>query len=180
MQSSPLQLKKHIFRKVHIEPTEQVDEIATIEDSSTNFDFEGVTFRVGLTSAFAEDQANDPSDFAVVCEIAIENTVGKRCPYTIDIELQGFFTIDPRFAKPREREDIVLVNGASILYGAIREMVLTITSRSIFGAMQLPTMDFRDHIGQNNETKKSAASAGKAAEIVQAKERPKLRAKRAR
>jgi hypothetical protein len=42
-----------------------------------------------------------------------------------------------------KRRDLVRMNGGSLLLGAIREMVLTITSRSARGPVELPTVDAR-------------------------------------
>jgi preprotein translocase subunit SecB len=43
-----------------------------------------------------------------------------------------------------ERRVRALVNGASLLYGAVREMVSTITSRSAHGPLLLPSLNFQD------------------------------------
>jgi preprotein translocase subunit SecB len=43
-----------------------------------------------------------------------------------------------------ERRVLALVNGASLLYGTVREMVSSITSRSAHGPLLLPSLNFQD------------------------------------
>lgn len=63
------------------------------------------------------------------------------CPYTIDVQALGIFAVAKKY--PQEKhERIVYENGAALVYGAIREMVSTITARSLPGGLMLPTPTF--------------------------------------
>ena len=71
-------------------------------------------------------------------------------PYQIHCQVVGQFVVEEAF----EREDLdrlVAVNGASILYSSLREMVLIVTGRSAWGAVQLPTVNFRRLDIEGNE-----------------------------
>jgi hypothetical protein len=54
----------------------------------------------------------------------------------------GIFQVHPDFDEEK-RFDLVRMNGGSLLLGAVREMVLTVTSRSARGPFELPTFDAR-------------------------------------
>lgn len=63
------------------------------------------------------------------------------CPYVVDVQAVGLFDIDERVPE-EDRERIVYENGAALVYGALREMVSTITARSMYGLLMLPTPRF--------------------------------------
>lgn len=71
---------------------------------------------------------NDPED-------------GKRAPYTLDIQAQAWIEVVDTIPSDKRRE-FVEVNGASLILGAIRELVLQVTGRSGLGPMLLPTLRF--------------------------------------
>jgi len=58
-------------------------------------------------------------------------------PYHIWVEIFGIFRI------PEERTDkerLLLLTGAAMLYGAIRELAAMVTGRYVFGSLMLPTV----------------------------------------
>ena len=63
-------------------------------------------------------------------------------PYSFLIEAEGLFAIDHDGALD-ERRRLVAINGASILYGAMREHLLTLSARHRHGPVLLPCLDFR-------------------------------------
>ena len=54
-------------------------------------------------------------------------------------------------------EDLAAVNGASMLWSAVREQVLTITSRMRAGPVVLPSVHFHDLKKQTEASKVSVA-----------------------
>ena len=148
MRISSLQLKHLLFTRVFVEPEVPFQEASSFKTGE--FSFEGVTFHVNLNTAAVQGQEDDPRDFMIELNVGITNEKNVHAPYKIDIGVLGLFEISEKIEKD-ERVNIVTVNGSSLLYGAIREQVSTITSRSYLGTMVLPTMDFRDHI-QGNQT----------------------------
>lgn len=79
-------------------------------------------------------------------------------PYAIDIGVIGLFNVLPTLDK-NKREGLLTANGASILYGAIREMVTSMTSRFAPGPLTLPGMNFEDHDPSRTKTVKSDEKA---------------------
>ena len=67
-------------------------------------------------------------------------------PYTVDVRSIGYFQYREDSAEETPAEQlnrIVSVNGASLLYSGIRELVAAITARGPWGQVLLPTVDFR-------------------------------------
>lgn len=57
-------------------------------------------------------------------------------PYDVDIEAAGIFSAIP--AMPlADRDEFVVVNGCSVIYSAIRDQLLTLTSRSARGSLSI-------------------------------------------
>lgn len=141
VQLSPLQMKHLIFTKIVVELADSLEK--TGELWAPNFDMNGVTVLAEISTAMPDDQVNDPINFMVTMRLAIlnEKENSKKSPYKIDISAQAWFEISSGI-EIEKREDLVRVNGASLIMGAIRELVIQLTSRSGFGALTLPTLRF--------------------------------------
>lgn len=136
--ASPLQLKQIIFSKVEVEALADND-----NEFDADFDFDGVLINTEVMTAIKEGEEADPQNFMVALkyEIPNEENQEKTAPYTIAIEAQGWFELAPIY-DIEKRKDMVTVNGASMIVGAMREMVSQITGRSINGPMTLPSLRF--------------------------------------
>jgi hypothetical protein len=56
------------------------------------------------------------------------------------IEVVGQFDLHPDLAR-EDRVKYACINGGALLYGAAREMLATLSSRSIHGLIELPSID---------------------------------------
>lgn len=139
MQPSPLQLKEYNFLIVSIKARE---EFLALEDRP--FPMDGITIKEQIQWGIAGDNHENPIAFGLKLNISIDNDVPVKCPYDIEVEAQALFTVDESFPLEK-RESLVLVNGCSILYSVIRELILTITSRGALGPIMMPTVNFIDH-----------------------------------
>ena len=64
-----------------------------------------------------------------------------RCPYFLDVQAVGIVSVSAEY--PAENhESLACEYGSALVYGAIREMVTNITSRSLAGPLTLPTPCF--------------------------------------
>jgi preprotein translocase subunit SecB len=110
------------------------------EGSITDFNFDGIVFDWGIRHGQRNDEG---TKWWVGLEIAINNDekTDKASPYTINLRAAGMFSINPNYPADR-REKFVYESGASLIYGAIREMVCNITARSAHGSFLLPTSSF--------------------------------------
>lgn len=140
MQPSQLQLSDLVYLNIKITAREPAES----EDVSLPFDFVGVQITEGLDFSILDENKNDPRQFALRFRVALENEIGKAAPYDVDIQVAGVFSIISDMPVA-DRDDFVQVNGCAVLYGAIRDQVLTLTSRSARGPLMLPTVNFLDY-----------------------------------
>lgn len=133
MKASTLSLHDLTFLNVHLD----VD--MAFEKPESRFDFTGAKFRCDVRHGRANNQ--ELPLWWVGVDFSIASDEEKRCPYSLDIKAAGLFTVDDTVPKDKE-EAFVYESGAAMVYGAIREMVATITGRSVHGVFTLPTASF--------------------------------------
>lgn len=71
-------------------------------------------------------------------------------PYTVSIVVVGMFRVAEDWDDPVK---MILVNGASILYSAAREFIITITSRGPWSPLIIPAYNFLQHYEENHAAK---------------------------
>jgi len=99
-------------------------------------------------------------------QVAIEITSiqdDKAHQYAINVVAIGIFRVDKRF---KDINKLLYINGASMLYSAAREFLITITSRGPWGAVTLPTHSFLEQFkkeakNMTNKTKKTSKKCSK-------------------
>ena len=92
------------------------------------------------------DEKEKYSDFGIKLTLRVGPKEDAQAPYNIQISVRGIVRMHLTLVdgQAEERRVRALVNGASLLYGAVREMVSTITSRSAHGPLLLPSLNFQD------------------------------------
>lgn len=120
----PIELKQVIFTNINIfsipEHVPKADIRKTETQLNNNLNIEVINqelkeYAVSMTSQF--NLSMDPAE-----------------PYAIDISCMGVFSVvDPSISED-ELMKALTITGHSVVYGAIRETVSWITSRSIYGA----------------------------------------------
>ncbi len=130
---SSLRLEKHFFSKIELRPN---------QDSKP----EGVN-RIGCGLAIGK-AVEDPQSYQVTLTIDLEqDPASKEKPYySGSFEIVGFFAVAPTFEGDPDR--LVQVSGASLLYGAVREMVCNLTARGPWPILCLPTLNFTLQAGE--------------------------------
>ena len=99
----------------------------TVKKNTSKLDFALEVFESN------EDPLLFKLDVRIGCKMAI------KAPYRFDLHIEGFFSIDEQI--PTEHHiDIVKLNGATILYGLIREYVFLATAHGRYGPLQLTTL----------------------------------------
>lgn len=131
---SPLQLKTHFFPVIRLQAM-----AGGKKDGPTTFNRE-----VGISPLPGKQ-----NEWQLELTIKIAST-DKTNPYIYDIEIQTIGIVELIVEVPSDdRQKLAVVNGLSILYGAVREMVINLTSRSPYGALMLPTISFTDVLKEN-------------------------------
>jgi preprotein translocase subunit SecB len=97
---------------------------------------------------------DNPNVFQLALDISIElQGEGHNIPYFINLVTIGIFSVAENWDN---KEKLLKVTGASMLYGAAREFLITITSRGPWPPFKLPTYSFLTaYIEQNKETNQS-------------------------
>jgi preprotein translocase subunit SecB len=121
----PLQLESSFFSKLEIgiEP----EYVPSDEDHKYSF---------GFTANIAVNNS-DPHQFRVDIGVKGDPAESGSAPYHLWVEVSGIFRI------PEERSDkerLLLLTGAAMLYGAAREMIMLVSGRHLHGQMILPTV----------------------------------------
>jgi preprotein translocase subunit SecB len=157
VQLSPLQLMEYTFDGVSVMPVEGYEADPAFAP--------GLVFFPGKLSMSADtglallDEQEKYSDFGVKLTLRIGPKEGAQAPYNIQVSVRGTVRMHLTQAQGQaeERRVRALVNGASLLYGAVREMVSTITSRSAHGPLLLPSLSFQDLANQQPDLLASSA-----------------------
>jgi preprotein translocase subunit SecB len=85
---------------------------------------------------------NDPLKW--ILELTVEfggDDVKAQAPYEGLMVIEGLFEIHKAYPEEK-RDSLIKVTGASILYGACREMLANLTARSAHGIISLPSVSF--------------------------------------
>lgn len=142
MKLSPLQLERRVFTRVSVvaSPGEAKANKANI---TTNVKCqqhiqERRKWMVTLSVKYGATQKSEPT------------------PYEADVEIVGFFAVVESY--PDEKaETLVKVNGPSVLYGAVREIIASITGRGPHPRVDLPTVIFLEEVPVEEVSKEGGA-----------------------
>lgn len=139
MQPSPLQLLQCSFESVNVVAVPDFDN--SKRDPSFVFNPSGMEMS-SETSVQDLEGGNAWSDYAIRFVVGFEPKEPNATPYRGQLVLQGLVRMHGGKTL-LERKQLAVVNGVSLLYGAARDMVCTLTSRGVHGQMLLPTLNFR-------------------------------------
>ena len=123
---SPLQLRGHRFTQLHLEAIAK--------------GVPGEEAEVETKLSWARHKDN-PREWKVDLKVTFEPTKEHNLAYRGYAEVVGFFEVIDGWPD-EECEALIAVNGASLLYGAIREMIMMMSARSSHGEFLLPTLRF--------------------------------------
>ena len=143
LNASPLQLHGHRFTEVMMKASEQEKPQA------------GFSLR---TLRDIRIHPENPRKFFLSLRIELgSNTPEQESPYTATLAVEGEFEVVEGYTAASP-EELVNVTGASMLYGACREMLANLTARSIHGMSTLPSVSFLSPKPQPKPAGKKAAS----------------------
>ena len=144
MLPSPLQLDKYFFTKINLEA--QFSHCEEMGDIATK-----------VSCAYKTD---DERRWMVTLNVAIKQKETQKTPptYLGEFEIIGFFHVDEDYDKEKLQK-LVHFNAPAMLYGAVREMVLNLSSRGPNLHMTLPTVSFLDNKPIETEAPKAKVVA---------------------
>ena len=144
MQLSPLQLLEYTFDGVSVMPVDGY--VADPKFPPALVFFPGKLAMSAETGLQQLNEEKSYSDFKVLLKLRVAPKEGNQAPYQVQASINGVVRMHlPKVdGQDDERRVRALVNGVSLLYGVIREMVTNITSRSVHGQLLLPSLSFAD------------------------------------
>lgn len=164
MKRSPLQLEASWVDGLTVGPSTAAarddDTAAPGDREATSNEADGLELAFDFHVLF---HAEDRDLFRIV--LRVDSTEGdSRCPYSLTIIMSGQFRIASSYDDPVKRSHLISNTAPSMLYGAVREQVLLLTSRCARGPWTLPAVMFpiRDDI-QSDAVNDSAAPQNPAA-----------------
>jgi preprotein translocase subunit SecB len=135
----PIQLIKHFFTNVHID--------ANSTDLTRIYKREPIEYNIDSELSTREMSRDGRGLFQVTLKIAIDEKDDLPLAYKVSITTVGLVEVDPSI--PVEKHiGHATIYGASLLYGAAREYLYTLTLRGPLPPIYLPTTSF---IPQENE-----------------------------
>lgn len=143
MNHSPLQLKHYHFVTLALHAREQLDPANLAKTDSPYPDFDGITLEPEV-SLFSNDDAGDCGPYLLRLEMA-HQPEDDQFPYSFEVVIEGVFSLE-NGTDIEDCKKTVVINGASMLYSAAREQLMTLSGHHLYGPMLLPTLDFR-HLG---------------------------------
>lgn len=94
--------------------------------------------------------SDDSNSFQLTLDIETDGKKDIPIAYKVHLVVIGTFTVAESWPDP---EKLIEINGASILYSAAREFLITVTSRGPYGALMLPTISFNGTAIKEKESK---------------------------
>ena len=147
MKLAPIHLGEVSFRRVSVE----LDAGRLGPDGilpGTVSDGHGVDIGTNVSFSQMEDDDEPGSRYFLVLRVLIENKASEGdvlfSPYLVDVEAGALIRALPGAEELGDVDDLVVVNGTSLLWSSIREQVCNLTARMPAGVLMLPTVNFHD------------------------------------
>lgn len=144
LKQSPLKLLSHEFLEIHLN--------ANLKD-----DAGGGAIAVDRDIQTYE---NLKRQWRVILQVTLQASDGDLPPtYTGGVTIAGMFEVAEGYKFDPER--LIRVTAASILYGAVRELIANLTARSANGMMSIPSVSFMEQDQPKKAAKKQPKKAPK-------------------
>jgi hypothetical protein len=149
MKPSPVQLLQSSIEKISVEVNSEFAEASKSDSMGDEVAFEVMERCEPITDYWTEkNPAPSPGlaerTFFVSLGIRTDSGLKSKAPYQFEIVCSGVVAcIVPRIHK-MEPDEAARQYGLAMIYGAMREQLLLITSRMVHGARLLPTVSFME------------------------------------
>lgn len=149
MKRSPLQLMHSHFAGLSLVALDVAPESSDANTSAYPEVPEGaVDTKVEL--GMPASDADDPHQFLLRIGVSSAKSLPTAFPYRFAAQIEGVFRIE-HDGDLNDRKRLVLVNGGSMLFGIVREQILTLSLRHKNGPLLLPSLDFRGLVPSSEE-----------------------------
>ena len=184
MRASPLAVERIEFHNVRVRANADWKQAGDSPLPQLAVDMENTVIEWHSTLDYPEAEVVDPKHFGFRFALrVIQNKQGDnvKLPYDIELDAVVFLSVELDLADIQKRLKVVRESGYPILYGAIREMVCTLTARGPHGLWQIPSMNFMDQIDADvAEDEKRRQKLLNANHVVTTEKRATTRSNKAR
>lgn len=144
MRQSPLYLNHYQLLEFSIKPEDEYE----VPEPEGYPDFNGAEYS-SVVKVGRDADEKDPRDYVVILEISIKPKEQGSFPYHLNMGIEGYFSVPEDLPTPDfDRQRFVKINGPALLYGAVREITLMMTSRFQNGPLMIPTVTFIDIVDE--------------------------------
>lgn len=139
MLNSPVQLHHYHLSRLDIEPVDGF----TPNDRDFYPPFGPDVEFVADVKTSVPTESPDTHEYRISLRLTCRPSSTQVFPYRFEAAAEGFCSVigEP---DPGVRSDLATVNGASMLYSALKDVLLTLTGRFAYGPILLPSVAFLD------------------------------------
>ena len=161
LKASPLQIERHEFLDIEVHSAPEAESHSslslTVDRNFARHDDDPSRWKMVLTIRFGGEQDGKPAVCSGMLRIA------------------GYFRVHEKYPEAKAGQ-LIEVTGASILYGACREMLANLTARGPHGMVSLPSISFVTPKPEVQESSPKIAETTSSNEVKRAKVRESSKA----
>jgi preprotein translocase subunit SecB len=132
---SPLRLDRYFLKKLYFGLHEDFDRARIADDDL----LKAPHLQVDVVSA--HQNPDNPFQWRFELNIELLESEAGDFPYKVETTVVGYFTVSEQLL-PDRAERLARVNGPAVLYSSAREIIASVTGRSNYKALLLPTVTF--------------------------------------
>lgn len=133
---APISIKHYHFTEVCVRARDVEYDDIIVEGPYPSFE------NVDINTIVKLAETDDGSSFLLTISVECNPEEASSFPYAFKFAAEGIFESD--FSEePDEKQKLIVCNGASMLYGCIREQLISLTARQKFGPLLLPATSFQ-------------------------------------
>ncbi len=133
---SPIAIKHYHFTEISVKARNVEYDDIVVEGPYPSF--ENVNINTVVTLA----EAQEGDSFLLTMEVGCAPEDASTFPYAFRFIVEGIFESDFSDVE-EEKQKLIVCNGASMLYGCVREQLISLTSRQKYGPLLLPATSFQ-------------------------------------
>jgi preprotein translocase subunit SecB len=146
MKPAPIQLTDYFLTELHLSANPKFDSKQEVPIQFKDFQ---VVFE-------ATSNSDDKRNWQLSLKLQHQPPAEANVPYRFSAEMVGFFIVHPTYPAHLV-ERLVKTNGASMLFGALREIIREATARGPYAAVVLPSTSFYEPQDKSGPAPKPAA-----------------------
>ncbi len=131
---SPLQLDRYFLKGLRFNLNEGYDRGRVSPEH-----FAAPQIKIGVVSA--EQDPERPSRWRFEVNLGLSDMPESDVPYQVETTLVGYFVVHENYP-PEHAERLARVNGPAVLYSCAREIVASVTGRSPYPKLLIPSVTF--------------------------------------